>query len=389
MQKVRNIKNNKLKWLLLFLIASLFVSPAYASTTSERIDDLQDEMNEMETGLKQEEEQIDSMENQKSDLEGYLGDLNKKLSQLSNELSDLESQLTAKEEEIQVTQQDLEAAKEKEEQQYAAMKKRIQFMYEKSNTTYIELLLSSNSFSDLLNKTNYINELAEYDRNMLEEYQKTKALIKEKEEALLEEKEELNSLKAEVEKTKANVGAMVSETSNKISAYADNIEEAEQRARAYEEQLQSKASTLEELQKQLEEERRAEEEAARTQQFNMGTISTEASNSSDLALMAAIIECEAGGEPYEGKIAVGHVVLNRVRSNKYPNTILEVLYQYKQFTPVLSGRFAIVLARGANSTCVAAAQDVFNGTSNVGDVLHFRTVTPYIDGIVIGGHVFY
>ena len=65
----------------------------------------------------------------------------------------------------------------------------------------------------------------------------------------------------------------------------------------------------------------------------------------DLELLAALIECEAGGEPYEGKLAVGSVVLNRVASSHFPNSVVGVIYQSGQFSPVASGRFATVLAR--------------------------------------------
>lgn len=387
--KKLNIKCGKVKGLVAFIVCLLFVLPAYAQTTSDKIKNLQDEKEKIESDLKDQEKEIDSIKDQKSDLEGYLGDLNSKLSSIVNKLHEIEGKLTDKEKEIEDTEAALVVAKENEEKQYAAMKKRIQFMYEKSDATYVELLFTANSFADFLNRTNYINQLEKYDRNMLEEFRSTRALIKEKEELLVQEKEDLNSLKEEAKANQNKVTGLIGSTSNQISAYSDDIEEAEQQAKAYENSLKANQSSMEELKKQLAAEKAAEEEAARTQKFAQIAITSDAASAGDLALMAAIIECEAGGEPYEGKVAVANVVLNRVNSNRFPNTILEVLYQKNQFTPVMSGRFAIVLARGANNACIQAAQDAFNGASYVGDVLHFRTVTPYIDGIVIGGHVFY
>ena len=104
--------------------------------------------------------------------------------------------------------------------------------------------------------------------------------------------------------------------------------------------------------------------------------------------MAAIIECEACIEPYEGKIAVGSVINNRINSDKFPNTLIEVIHQKSQFTPVRSGRFAIVLARGACANCTKAAQEVLNGAHNI-DALFFRMDNGTIDGTIIGNHVFY
>lgn len=110
-------------------------------------------------------------------------------------------------------------------------------------------------------------------------------------------------------------------------------------------------------------------------------------NQDDLDLMAAIIECEAGGESYEGKVAVGAVVMNRVNSSKFPNTISEVIYQKGQFSPVASGKLSRVLSRGAREDCYDAARDVLNGANTVGDKLFFSAGSG--KGIQIGNQHFY
>ena len=111
----------------------------------------------------------------------------------------------------------------------------------------------------------------------------------------------------------------------------------------------------------------------------------------DRKLLANLIYCEAGGEPYVGQVAVGAVVINRVLSSRYPNTVVGVIYQNKQFSPVGSGRLALALAEGrATSRCYQAADEVMSGATNVGNCVYFRTP---IDGITpkyrIGGHIFY
>jgi spore germination cell wall hydrolase CwlJ-like protein len=111
-------------------------------------------------------------------------------------------------------------------------------------------------------------------------------------------------------------------------------------------------------------------------------------DATDLELLAAIIQCEADSEPYEGKLAVGSVVMNRVASASFPNTIMQVIYQSGQFSPVASGRFAARLAAGANSTCRQAAQEVLNGNITV-SCLYFRTNNGTTSGQIIGSHVFY
>ena len=108
----------------------------------------------------------------------------------------------------------------------------------------------------------------------------------------------------------------------------------------------------------------------------------------DVTLLAALIQCEAGSESYEGKLAVGAVVMNRVRSGGYPNTVSEVIYARGQFPPATNGKVAAVIARGPSAACVQAAQQAISGATNVGGATHFRRAgsTP---GIVIGNHVFW
>ena len=109
---------------------------------------------------------------------------------------------------------------------------------------------------------------------------------------------------------------------------------------------------------------------------------------SDAYLLGAIIECEAGGESYEGKLAVGSVILNRVKSSYFPNTISGVIYEGGQFSPVASGRLAYRLETGVSQSCLQAAQEVLNGNITLSS-LYFRRNNGIIQGTVIGNHVFY
>ena len=110
---------------------------------------------------------------------------------------------------------------------------------------------------------------------------------------------------------------------------------------------------------------------------------------SEVDILAALIQCEAGGEPYEGQIAVGAVVMNRVRSGGYPNTITDVIYASGQFVPASKGKMESLILNGTTkASCVQAANEVINGACNVGDALHFRRNNGR-SGLVIGNHVFY
>lgn len=136
--------------------------------------------------------------------------------------------------------------------------------------------------------------------------------------------------------------------------------------------------------KELEEKRKAQEARAK-QTENRGAVAVEAS---DDILLAALIQCEAGNQPYEGQLAVGAVVMNRVRSGGYPNTISGVIYASGQFTPALNGKVAKRVEAGVTPSCLQAAQEAIAGVSNVGGATHFRRAGNH-DGQIIGSHVFW
>ncbi len=129
------------------------------------------------------------------------------------------------------------------------------------------------------------------------------------------------------------------------------------------------------------------EEYQASQTVSAGSSSVISADSNDVAMLAALIECEAGGESYTGMVAVGAVVVNRINSGSFPNSISGVIYQSGQFTPVATGTFQSVLARGARSDCYAAAQAALAGESPVGGCLYFNS--GYGSGIQIGYQHFY
>lgn len=128
-------------------------------------------------------------------------------------------------------------------------------------------------------------------------------------------------------------------------------------------------------------------EAAAQEAAAAGSGSQVSAGSGELDLLAAIIECEAGGESHTGKVAVGAVIMNRVRSGQFPNSISEVVYQSGQFSPVASGRLAAVLSQGARSDCYQAAQEALNGSNPIGSALYFNSGSGR--GQQIGNQHFY
>ena len=130
---------------------------------------------------------------------------------------------------------------------------------------------------------------------------------------------------------------------------------------------------------------REQEEAERKRKANRGAVSADAD---EVRLLGALIYCEAGNQPYEGKLGVGAVVMNRVRSGAYPNTIHAVIYASGQFTPAMTGKVARAYEGNVPESCLQAAQAAINGETTIGDATHFRRAGKR-EGYVIGDHVFW
>ena len=139
--------------------------------------------------------------------------------------------------------------------------------------------------------------------------------------------------------------------------------------------------------------KKAEEEAAAkaAQTTETSTVQNASVSASydDVTLLTALIQCEAGNECYEGQLAVGAVVMNRLRSGAYPSSISGVIYQSGQFPPAGQGMVASIAANGPKSSCVQAAQQALGGSDNTGGATCFSRASSGRAGVVIGNHVFY
>ncbi len=380
--------------MLFSLTASLFVSslfigdlPVYAEkSTSEKLEEAKKTEEETEDKLDETSDKLEDLKDTQSELKNNLSELNDKLESGSDTLSEIEEKIRLKEEEIETAETDLQNAEEDAETQYKYIKARIRTQYEKGNKSYLELFLETTNFSDFLNRAEYISRVNQYDQEMLERYKNRIQEIKELKAKLEKEKTELDSLREDAAAEQNRVQELVDNTKNSITAYAGEISVAESEALAYEARLIAARNTVSALKEQL----KKEEELARlSQKMAKRSLDEVTIGKGEEDMLAALIQCEAGGEPWAGKIAVGAVVMNRVMSGAFPNTITGVIYQSGQFEPVSSGRFAIVLSQGANEECYKAARAAMSGENNIGECLFFRTIVPGIKGTIIGHHVFY
>ena len=355
--------------------------------TEAKLNQAKEEKEKTEAALDDTKEELTGLQETTEGLKGELNNLNANLAEVSDNLEDLEGQIADKEAEIEQTGKELAEAKATEEAQYEAMKKRVQFMYERRDYVLLEMLFSSANFSEMLNRHDYIEQLSAYDREQLVAYRETKEAIAAKEAKLIEEKEQLDDLKVKVEAEQSRVAGLVSQTSGKISSYQNQISETEAEMLAFEKQLEEQKNNIAQLQKQLEEERRLSELAKKGAWRDISQVTFA---EGDRYLLANLIYCEAGNQPYDGQVAVGAVVMNRVMSGVFPDTVVGVIYQKRQFSPVASGRLALALAENrATPACYRAADEAMAGKTTVGNCLFFRTPIEGLTGTQIGGHIFY
>ena len=238
--------------LILVLAAGIPIQASSASTekvteddaSTKSLQEAQDEKAQLEKALKEAQSTIEDLKDSKGDIESKVTELNQQLIDISARITDLENQLTAKSEDIQETKDELAGAKEREAQQYADMKVRIQFMYENGQTSYLEALLSSRNISEFLNSADYIAQIQSYDRQNLTEFQDSVESIVNLEAQPKQEYTDLEALKSTVESNKATVAAMMRQKESELADISGDIEDAQSDADYYAAEIQAQEELI-------------------------------------------------------------------------------------------------------------------------------------------------
>mgnify|MGYP002622616834 CR=1 FL=1 len=354
----------------------------------------------------------DKKEDASEDLETLLSErnsLNEVLEELNARMSDAAQILEGLSNNIEKTQTEIDVAwgrieelsvsidelEKQADEQHDSAKEQIRFVYENGGDLRSILLTGNGSYAEYLNRAVYLQMFTKYYQDSIDALVETgRELTETKSEhernliKLEESKAALEEYQATVEEQYAEIQAEVDEASEQVNKYQDEIDAAEARIAKYEEELAQKESDIEALKKQVEEEKKISQQAANA---SWRDISAVAVSTSERKLLANLIWCEAGNEPYVGQVAVGAVVMNRVMSSVFPDTITGVIYQGRQFTPAYSGKLALALSRdSATESCYEAADAALSGVNNVGNSLYFRTPTSSVTAkYAIGGHIFY
>lgn len=405
-RSLMNVKNIfvKIISIVLCLLLVFMVTPKRVFATGSLLQQINEAEKQKQETEKQKQEaekekagkndEINKLKLEQGTLKQQLDEFNTQLADENAKYEEIQSDIVDKNAEIEETKKELEEAKETEKAQYEAMKKRVQSIYEQPDNAYLEMVLSADSFASFLNLSDYIKMISEYDNKMYEDYKNATIAVADKEKELEGELSDLKELEEQSEQEQARINELITTTNDFVKEYTVQIGTANQELAQIEKEIAEKEAAIaaqeadiEALKKKYEEELRMSRLAANSSKRDISEVHF---SDSDRVLLANLIYCEAGGEPYEGQLAVGAVVINRVLSSCYPDTINDVIYQRSQFSPAGSGRLALALAQNkATPSCYQAADEAMAGMTNVGNCVYFRTPIPGLTGIQIGNHIFY
>ena len=230
------------------------------SVSASPISDAKKQKKEAENKLNAVNEEIEDIEEQKKDLEEEAEEYQQQLVDLLVTIQIIDSDIEIKEDEIATAQAEYEVALAKQEKQKWAMNKRIKYMYEKGDTTYMQILLESRNYTEAVNKSTYSEKLYAYDRYQLYLYEQTKKEVIEKQQILDEEMQELEEIQADAIEQEIQLQGLIDEYSENIENFEEELDNAKEKANEYKEQIQKQAESIKAIEA---EERRKAEELAR------------------------------------------------------------------------------------------------------------------------------
>ena len=227
------IKNGTSSWLSQVHAASL--------------EDVQEEKENLEQKKEETENKVAKLEQKKSNILEYIEELDAQMADLDEDMEKLSADISVLESNLDTTRGNLAVAKETEEKQYELMKKRIKYMYESGNNSYIDIFFQSDSFYDMLNSAEYISKISSYDKNLFESYMAIKEAIETEEALLSKQLTDLQELKAEYEYEKETVEKLTADKKKQLKAYNKKIKSSEKAINEYDTAIAEQEKKIEQL----------------------------------------------------------------------------------------------------------------------------------------------
>ena len=229
------------------------------------------------SGVKKEQQKtqnnLNSVNQQITAIQSNQAQAQEELDQLSDQLVDIltsidicQDEIAVKEKEIEQAKKDYEDARKKEEDQYASMKKRIQFMYEQGDSAYLQVLLESQNYADMVNKADYIESLYEYDKQLLAGYVESKNQVAELKGRLEDEEADLEASNYELQQEEAVLQTLVDEQKKTVADFDAQLASAKKKAASYKQQLEDQTAQIKKLEEEAAAKKKKEEEARKKQE---------------------------------------------------------------------------------------------------------------------------
>ncbi len=240
------------KRILSLLLSAGMMFSIGTTVFASSIEELQVEKAAAEEGYAQTQSTISGLESKKQELEDYLARLNAQYEELTGSVAELGIQAAQKEEELKKIQTEIAKARNAAEEQYAAMKIRIAYMYEKSGSGMLEMLLSAQNLSEFLNRAINVTAISEYDRDMLQKYENLMKQIEEQEKKVEQEMAAINTLMNQRSAKKQEVQSLVASTNESIVSYVNQISASQAEADALMSEISSADSNIASMMRQVE-----------------------------------------------------------------------------------------------------------------------------------------
>lgn len=237
------------------------VEPISATTIS----DLQEDVKRNQSQLKGAQQKISDAQDAQEGVEEEIDQMDAELVSLLTDIDLIEDAIEDKEEEIAATQVEYDAAVAEKDEQYESMKIRIQFMYEKGDSSYLHMFFGSGNMGDMVNKANYVEELYDYDRKLLAEYEDTVKRVAELQDRLEEDKSELETSRTELQEGQEYLEEMLAQKRTEYENYSVMLTKAKQEAATYTARIKQETAQIKKLEEE-ERKRREEEERKRKEE---------------------------------------------------------------------------------------------------------------------------
>lgn len=258
---------------LLMSFTSIFAAPVFSVHAEETKEEVEQQKEEAQQAQEEANANAEKYQKKVDKLTAAVNELDKQATDISTQIVEKKQEAENLQNEIDETQTKLAEAQVSEDNQYEAMKKRIQYLYEEGDVAYIDALMSSASFEDSLNKSEYVDQLSTYDQKQLNKLVKTKNDIAEYQQTLKDDLADVEKVKADLETKQADLDDVISQKNAEINKYSDDVDMQKALAAEYakqESELDDKLAELARQEQQRLEAERKQREAEQQQEDNNG-----------------------------------------------------------------------------------------------------------------------